>query len=149
MAHVWGIALRLQIGQSSGAGSDGDLYLGFAGREFFVDSDANDFGRSSVRNYAFGGFDSNSFHPAYPLTPVRLGEFNDPRIPVIDTSAIDEHPVYLRFKGVTPDDNIQLAGAWLYMQFDTGWGDRGFMLPLPNLWLGTRRGEMVYLKRTS
>ena len=54
MPQITSIHLTLITGNASGAGTDGDVYLGICGREFFVDTTANDFERGASREYIFG-----------------------------------------------------------------------------------------------
>lgn len=55
MAPIETLRFNLQTANASGAGTDGDIYLGICGREFKVDSTEDDFEQESSRTYRFGG----------------------------------------------------------------------------------------------
>src|SRR3954469_4107763 len=86
MANITTIQFALQTADVAGAGTDGDVYLGFCGREFSVDTSADDFERDSSRTYPFGE-GANVQHAGQ----------NDPRLPQLRTENIDRFPVYVRF----------------------------------------------------
>ena len=54
MPRIESIHLHIQTGKLSRAGTNGDVYLGLCGREFHIDSKANDFEAGSARVYVFG-----------------------------------------------------------------------------------------------
>ncbi len=54
MAAITGILCQVVTGNFSGAGTDGRVYLGLGGREFRLDSTADDFERASIREYVMG-----------------------------------------------------------------------------------------------
>jgi hypothetical protein len=138
MAPITRIELRLVTGDRENAGTDGDVFLGIAGREYNVDSqrDVNDFERGSDRTYIFG-------EGATVLRP----EQNDPRTPW-QTDAIDltKVPMYIRFE---PGD----GGDWNLEQADITVTFVGVPDQPPqqisftrlergnHLWLGERRGK--------
>lgn len=84
MAAITRIDVRIKTGS---IGTDGDVYLRIGGREFYVDSEANDFQPSSDRTYTFGEGANVSF-----------SKQNDPRSPYqLRTENLDRFPVNLRF----------------------------------------------------
>ena len=90
MAAIRRLELRLVTGDREDAGTDGDVFLAVAGREYNVDSqgDVNDFERNSDRTYVFG-------EGATVLRP----QENDPRSPwQTDTDNLRFSPIYLRFE---------------------------------------------------
>src|SRR3954451_15060131 len=97
MPQVTGILCQVITGNVDGGGTDGRVYLGLGGREFRLDSGANDFGRGSWREFVMG---LGPVQPEPPSTQVRVlnSEQNDPRVglPIrrLDT------PVYIRFEPV-------------------------------------------------
>ena len=54
MPQIASITLHLQTGDLSGAGTDGDVYLGLCGREFSIDSTRDDFESGDGRSYVLG-----------------------------------------------------------------------------------------------
>ena len=87
MANLMRIDVTIQTGDRAGAGTDGSVYLGIAGREFHCDSTANDFERGSSRTYTFGDGAN-----------VRNGNRNDPRTPQLTREAVDRFPVYISIR---------------------------------------------------
>jgi hypothetical protein len=141
MAQIRRIDLLLTTGDVEGAGTDGDVYLGVAGREFFVDSDANDFERASRRVYRFG--DRAEFTNDTMLNKV----FNDPRRQRLFTEFIDDYPLYIRFvpQNRTDNWNLQLAVVALNSDESVLWHN---LNSAPNgIWLGTRAGLVLHLPK--
>lgn len=54
MPQITKIEFHLETSGLSGAGTDGDVYLGICGREFSIDSTKDDFERNSGRTYVLG-----------------------------------------------------------------------------------------------
>jgi hypothetical protein len=125
----------VKTGNRSGAGTDAWIYLGIGGREFSVDSAADDFQMGTNRDYIFGD-NSN----------VNCAQYNDPREPELDTADIDRFPVYVRLEphGNSPAWNVEdlqvtvSPGSATYRAL---WGAE------KNLWLGQSYGKCVYLKK--
>jgi hypothetical protein len=136
MAAIRKIELRLVTGDRTGAGTDGDVFLGLAGREYNVDSqgDVNDFERGSDRTYVFG-------EGANVLRP----EENDPRRPwQTDSDDITRVPVYIRFEpGPGGDWNVERVDVTAHYGISAT--TLGRLRGSENLWLGERRGKYVYL----
>ena len=138
MAAIKILSLRLVTGNRENAGTDGDVFLGVAGREFNVDSqgDVNDFERNSDRTYVFGE-GSNVLRP----------QENDPRTPwQTDTNDLRFSPTYIRFEpGQGGDWNLERVQLTVIdvsnnsVQFDRLEGNA-------NLWLGESRGKALYLR---
>lgn len=135
------IELVLRTANTSGAGTDGDVFLGVGGREFFVDSqgDHDDFERGATRTYIFGS----------GATVNRPSE-NDPRSPwQLDFLDLALTPKYLRFEPggdwhigrvdltVIYSGTPQVPGGSVHFQRFEG---------NANLWLGERRGKFVYFR---
>lgn len=131
------IELELKTGNRDGAGTDGDVFLGVAGREFFVDSqgDHDDFERNTTRTYVFGAG-----------TNVQRASENDPRKPwQLDFNELIRTPRYIRFEpgGDWNVERINLrisAGGAVGMSLDVSRLDGS-----AHLWLGEKRGKVVYL----
>jgi hypothetical protein len=138
MANITSIQFALQTADVSGAGTDGDVYLGFCGREFSVDTSADDFERDSSRTYTFGE-GANVQHAAQ----------NDPRLPQLRIENIDRFPVYVRFGPQSRDDNWKLlrAEVSVHGQFFPRW-DTGDVIPFGEaggIVLGTHAGLVVQI----
>src|SRR5436190_5823803 len=82
-------SVQIITGNRDGAGTDGDVYIGLCGREFYIDSSrssTDDFERGSDRTYTFGDGSNVRFH-----------DDNDPRSPYpINVEDIDLTPAYIR-----------------------------------------------------
>lgn len=106
MAQITGVLCQIITGNISGAGTGGDIFLGLCGREFVLDSTANDFERRSWREYILGRGPVEPDLPA-PQIHVRNPELNDPRSAgfPLDSANLDRSPVYIRFEPEGSDDN--------------------------------------------
>jgi hypothetical protein len=128
--------LTISTGDVSGAGTDGDVYFGFCGREFYVDSSANDFERGATKTYQFGD-GANVLFP----------KFNDPRAPQLEQIDLDKFPVYIRFVGRSREDN------WNLQRVDILCDD----VPIPlyerifpeggGIWMGTHATSIIHLMK--
>ena len=97
MAIVKGIMVLISTRNIDNAGTDGSVYLGLGGREFHVDSSADDFERNSKAAYIFG--EVNEDTAPYVRRPVSNPQFNDPRGPFhLYTENLDLTPAYLRWE---------------------------------------------------
>ena len=148
------IFLRLNTRSVEGAGTDGDIYLGIGGREFYVDTkypDYDDFKAGSVRTYIFGEVpDPSSVPQDFDLfTTVRNPKYNDPRQPdPLDTDTMDQFPVYIRFEPEDDDDFWCLEGVIVKVNTLTGTTQdkRYAALGEENyLWFGHGRGKYLAL----
>lgn len=138
MARISTIELHIQTGDLSGAGTDGDIYLGLCGREFYIDSQHDDFERGASRTYVLGD-GSNVLHP----------EFNDPREPVLFTEYASHFPAYIRFHPRSREDNWQLQRADVRFNgsLHIDWDTVGLFVNAPKLgiWLGVHAGLVAHL----
>lgn len=128
----------LRPGEDDGEGTDGDVYLGIAGREFYIDSADNDFEPGNPKVYVFG-----------EGATVLHAEHNDPRHPPLDTEVALSNPVYLRFAPKDRDDNWRMHDAQVALNDDffPRWTSYGIH-PADQeagIWLGVRRGLIVQL----
>lgn len=137
MAQINSIQLHLETGDLSGAGTDGDVYLGVCGREFSIDSTRDDFERGSGRTYVLG-----------ENADIRNADFNDPRKQALFTENVARFPVYIRFQPKSRSDNWQLLRADVRFNesLHIDWDTRPFILPgSEGIWLGVRSGLFVHL----
>jgi hypothetical protein len=146
------IELRLATGNRPGADTDGDVFLGICGREFFVDSqgDFNDFQRNSNRTYIFG----DGANVARP-------EENDPRSPwQLEFNDIIRLPLWIRFEpGGGGDWNVERVDlAVTAGTVEAGDATSVVVRTLenraatptrpaenPHVWLGERRGKFLFI----
>jgi len=147
MAKITGILCQVVTGNFSGAGTDGNVYLGLGGREFKLDSSADDFERGSLREYVMG---QGPVEPNLPPPQVRVlnKDKNDPRVgfPLDTVNLAPLTPVYIRFEpeGAGDNWNLSFADALVF-------SEQGFVVaftPPPdfdNLWLGQTMGKILYL----
>ncbi len=130
MAAIRSISVQIITSNVENAGTDGDVYLGICGREFYLDSGADDFEQGSNRTYRLGDGAN-----------IENSRENDPRSPQLDSDHLDDFPVYIRFEpgGGSPDwklDSavVQVAGRDYGVRF------------LRGLWLGRKAGKICYLR---
>lgn len=135
MTAIQKISVNINTSSESGAGTDGDVYVGFCGREFFIDSSADDFERGSSRTYVLG-----------EGSTILNRAFNDPRVPQLQDADIDRHPIYIRFVGKSRGDNWNIQ--WASISFN----DQSFplyelLLGSEGIWMGTRASGVAFLKK--
>ncbi|WP_445504398.1 hypothetical protein [Microvirga sp. G4-2] len=138
MADITQIQLRLVTASASGrpGGSEGDIFLGIAGREFAVGDGRGQLRHEDDGTYMFGEGAS-----------VPDAEFNDPRSPQLDTLNVYKFPTYIRFEPRTPDDNWLLSLVEVIVRspeadeicIEIGPVGAG------QFWLGQTRGKIVHL----
>lgn len=129
MAAINKIDVTITTADVADAGTDGNVYLGICGREFNLDTSANDFERHSTRTYVLGT-GSNVLNKAK----------NDPTNPQLDSADIDDLPKYIRIEGGSSWDLISVC-----VQVDDG-TSYGINFP-KGIWLGTSSGKVVHLKK--
>lgn len=144
------LVVRIHTADKEGAGTDGNVYVGFGGREFCIDSEENDFERKSVRVYGLP-YTAN-IKQTQILNPVD----NDPSQPYsVDMVNIEANPVYVRFEPSDSDDHwildYVLVRAMNYN--DDILIDYDALGPQddPNVYLklGTNCGKYLYLSKKS
>jgi hypothetical protein len=138
MAQIESIQISINTGKESGGGTDGDIYLGVAGREFHLDTSADDFERGSSHEYVLGS-GSDVVNPAV----------NDPRKQSLQLEDVDSFPVYVRFEGNDDGDNWNLARAEMSFNetFFPRWETQSFIPERDGIWLGQRSGNVVHLRK--
>lgn len=138
MADIERIDVRVVTGDGSGAGTDGRVYAGIAGREFRIDSDSDDFERGSDRTYVLGEGPS-----------IRHEDRNDPRNPRLVTTDLDLFPVYLRFEPQGDNANWDLERVDITVNPGPREIKYSALKDSPHLWLGQDYGKYRFLKKTS
>jgi len=139
MSKITTMIVVLDTAVESGAGTDGDVYLGICGREFYLDTDRDNF--EGVDQFVLGE-GSN----------VKYAQLNDPRTQQLDTDDADRYPVYIRFAPQNRDDNWRLERAFVLLSDDSNepdweWRPDGALSPMEPIWLGTHAGLVVHLKK--
>jgi PLAT/LH2 domain len=138
MAQIESIQVNINTGDESGAGTDGSIYVGLCGREFHLDTSADDFERGSSHKYLLGE-GSDIVNPAV----------NDPRKQFLQVEDVDSFPVYVRFEPNNNGDNWNLARADLSLNENLfpRWETTGFVSDDEGIWLGQRSGNVVHLRK--
>lgn len=136
MSDITSIRVNLQTMRASGAGTDGDVYIGVGGREFYLDTSADDFESGSSRSYVLGD-GSNSTQPA----------FNDPGAPPLRTEHLPHFPAYLRFQPQNRSDNwfVQRVAVFVNDSVVPVFDSAGTLSIRGGIWLGTRAGQVLHL----
>lgn len=143
MSAIQSIVAMTWTADRKDAGTDGDVYLGIGGREFYIDLwDVDDNERGRAYSAVIG-----------PAATISQPAMNDTRYPYqLYTERLDDFPVYLRFRG---DNHWCLSAALVLVYGGTSWSDlhfsRGYSTPYPadldkGLWLGPGAGECIHLK---
>lgn len=154
MAAITGILCQIITAAIDHAKTDGDVYLGVAGREFLLDSEANDFEWGAVDKFFLGR--GGSFPFEYGSNPVKNAPLNDPVVGFpLDTAALDHTPTYIRFAPEDDDDtwDIRHAVVLVYVAETDSHPtfsnrvDAAFRVPstFHDLWLGKGFGEVLHL----
>lgn len=141
MARIDRIDVLIQTGGDPGSRTDGDVYLGIAGREFFLDTAEDDFEQGSSRNYRFGR------NAEFATDEMLNREINDPRDQRLMTEFVDEFPVYIRFAPETRADewNLKLAVVALNTDESVLWTSQA--IAPDGIWLQTRGGLVLHLQK--
>jgi hypothetical protein len=136
MTAIKRIDVRLVTASGAGGGTDGDVFIGVDGREFYIDSAQNDFEQGADDTYTLG-------EGANVLNAPQ----NDPRNPQLDTNDLSKFPVYLRFEplGSAPDWHLERVDVTV----NPGTSEIKFsaLSGGPDLWLGQKMGKFCYLKK--
>jgi len=143
MADIQQIVAFTWTSTSDDAGTDGDVYLGIAGREFYLDTPEDDnepkYGIAAVLG---------------PAATVSEPAMNDPRSPYqLETGFLDRFPTYLRLAG---DDHWKLhyAMIWVYSGADVASKQISHVYSTPfagggswtnGMWLGPTAGQVLHL----
>jgi len=97
------IVFRIRTADIENAGTDGEVYVGFCGREFHIGTSYEDFERGAIRSYSAGiSAEPDEVNVSNPT-------LNNPgALPPLDSGDIDIYPVYVRFEPVGRDDHWSL-----------------------------------------
>jgi hypothetical protein len=138
MPQIESIQANIQTLDVSGAGTDGDVYLGVSGREFHLDTSHDDFERGSSRKYVLG--DGGNINNA---------SINDPRKQFLLTEDVESFPVYLRFNPQSGSDNWNLERAVVTFNNELlpQWDTLTLVKQNEGIWLGTHSGLVVFIPK--
>jgi hypothetical protein len=153
MVDITTLFVRTVTATKPGSGTDGDVFVGICGREFFIDSEKDDFERGQDRTLLLG--EKPALLPTnIDIVPVRNDWLNDPRnLYKLKTENLYKYPVYVRFEPEDRDDLWVLEYVSVFVNPTSGvepffnyeaLGDRGDFLAL-----GQVMGKYCYLHRTS
>ena len=154
MVDIETILVRLvtMSGSAFHAGTDGDVFLGICGREFFIDSEKDDFESGQDRTYILGKTLS-PLPTGIDIVEVKNRNFNNPFDPYrLKTQNLYKYPVYIRFE---PEDRHDVWGLEFVSVFVNPRGREPFfnyeaLEPRDErLFLGTHMGKYCYLHRVS
>jgi len=97
------IVFRIRTADIEDAGTDGEVYVGFCGREFHIGTSYEDFERGAERSYSAGiSAEAGEVNVSNPA-------LNNPNaLPPLDTEDIGIYHVYVRFEPVGRDDHWSL-----------------------------------------
>lgn len=138
MPQIESIQVTVQTLDVNGAGTNGSLYLGVCGREFDLDTPANDLERGSSDQFNFGD-GANVLNKA----------INDPRKQLLLTEHVDALPVYLRFVGQDDGDRWGLGRASMTLNNELFpmWDTISYINQGDGIWLGAQCGGVVFLPK--
>jgi hypothetical protein len=141
MTAIKRIELRIKTGNRQDAGMEnGEVYLGLAGREFHVDSDANDFERGSDGTYIFD--DGTEAKAIINGTRAKITDpkENDPTDPwQLVSDDISRCPRYIRFEPRHPGgkwEEWNVASVHLTVKFGNSSLTAERLDGGENLWMG-------------
>ncbi|MFE9360292.1 hypothetical protein ACFYPB_40340 [Streptomyces olivaceoviridis] len=152
MADITQIRVTVHTADAEYAGTADWVYLGLAGREFALNSGADeDLATGAKVCFVLG--EENTDEADIKIKPVLDPERNDPRLPQLDTSDLDRYPAYIRCtpSGNHPEWCVELVRA----EARTASGER-HVFHNPRLdglgekhriYLDTPFGEHLYLSR--
>jgi hypothetical protein len=131
MANIIRIDVHVTTGTAGGAGTDGEVYIGIAGREFYIDIAYDDFEQGSDRIYILGDGAN-----------IRYEDYNDPCNPQLDTADVDRFPVYLRFEPRGDDANWNLD--YIKVTINPGPRTQADRVPYPKRWSNALAGSKIW-----
>lgn len=141
MASIDSIHVYVETGSGFEADTDGSVYLGICGREFYLDSNADDFEKGAKQTFKFG-LNSN----------IKNSRLNDPREQWRRyTKDLEKFPVYIRFESKGGLDKflgwhvnrvLVTVNPWTsgYWQFGALKNEN------ESIWLGESVGKVLYLE---
>ena len=134
MAAIARIEARIVTVDSSNAGTDGDVYLGICGREFYLDTSIDKFERGQIDQIILGEGSNLS-----------NGRDNNPRRPQLFTENLFRFPVYIRFAPERRTDNWFVESVNVTVNPGPGQAEYTVLGGDDKLWLGARSGLFIHL----
>ncbi|MFE9360291.1 hypothetical protein ACFYPB_40335 [Streptomyces olivaceoviridis] len=152
MADITQIRVTVHTADAEYAGTADWVYLGLAGREFALNSGADeDLATGAKVCFVLG--EDNTDEADIKIKPVLDPERNDPRLPQLDTSDLDRYPAYIRCtqSGSRPEWCLELV----HVEARTASGEHHtFGNPRLDglgekrrIWMDVPFGERLYLTR--
>jgi hypothetical protein len=136
MTQIESIQVQVNTLDVDGAGTDGSLYLGVCGREFHLDTSADDLEQGSSRMYILGDGAN-----------IENKVINDPRKQKLLTEHVEALPVYLRFVGNDAGDRWGLQRAFMILNDELSpmWDTASYISDVDGIFLGAKCGGVVFL----
>lgn len=141
MVAITKIEAHVQTADVTWAGTDSTVRLGIAGREFRLETAADDFRQGVAQTFIMG-----------EESTVERGDLNDPRRPQLDTEDLNRYPVYLRYVPLGGGPDWCLERVTVTVQP----GSHVFDNPVleneaenRRIWFSPEGGEILYLRRVS
>ncbi|MFE9400057.1 hypothetical protein [Streptomyces flavidovirens] len=135
------ISVTVRTGGGAETSARGRVYLGATGREFALETGADDFAQGAVTTFVMGGSQPN----------VRNEADNDPRDPQLLVRDLLRCPVYIRFVPVGSWDVLRLEQVDLSVRDDQG-GTWNYQIladregTQESLQLGALSGQVIHLR---
>ena len=139
MADIIKIEVQCWTKSGNDSGTDDHVYLGLGGREFCLDTSANDFESGSNQIFILG--DGSNLNDASK---------NDPRNPKLNTADLSTFPEYIRKSGAQKskdDDGWYVERVNVTVNPGSSEIKYSRLAGRDALWLSNESGRMLYLKR--
>jgi hypothetical protein len=158
MTHVDKIVVDILTRNVTNAGTNGEVYLGYGGREFRLNQPGDQFKKGDSDHFVIG-VGSNTEKPDINDLPIAAAT-NDksPKInETIVTTAFNPFPVYIRLDPKDDKDNdwnLETARVSAVAGFGSGTGPtKTYTFPKPGavhlegtIWLGRESGLILFLE---
>jgi PLAT/LH2 domain len=151
MVTIQKIVFRIRTADIEDAGTDGEVYVGFCGREFHIGTSYEDFERGAERSYSAG------MSAVAGEVNVNNPTLNNPRaFPLLNSEDISLYPVYVRFEPVGRYDHwclqyISVSDHWCLQYISVSAADIKYEALEPEddtniyTFLGYKSGKYLYL----
>ncbi|GAB2622537.1 hypothetical protein GCM10027168_63120 [Streptomyces capparidis] len=137
MTDITEIVATVGTANTFAGGTNNAIYLGIAGREFNLDTAANNFQTGATDTFVIGT-GSN----------VANANFNDPTSPQLTVADLDCFPVYIRLDGADEwrldEVTVTVNGTHVFTNPNLGGGAAN-----QQIWLAKEGGTVWYLRRTA
>ncbi|MGW8378411.1 PLAT/LH2 domain-containing protein [Streptomyces sp. ODS28] len=137
--NITTIKVAVTTANRDGASTDGNVMIGICGREFHLDTTADDFRQGQSQTFVLGDGSNNLNPPG-----------NDPRKPQLDTGELGNFPVYVHFSPVDAKDNWCLEDISITVNpgaQQIKYGNTPVIGGDKYLWMAMDGGRTLYLKK--